>query len=118
VRQYIKWDRRFHDWRGGPPHSGFPSGAAHDTWIEDRDTSDFRYGHRSGAHSDPRASCGDEYTKDGARDMANGDRYCGRDSPNGPDTMEGKWQFRQDAIDTCNGNSVKASSSVITVDWG
>src|SRR5262245_36095766 len=36
VRQFIKWDQAFHDWMGGPPHSGFPSSTAANTWIEDR----------------------------------------------------------------------------------
>ena len=118
VRQFIKWDKAFHDWMGGPPHSGFPSGAAADTWIEDRDKADTRYGHRSGAHSSPVANCGDEYKTGKNQDMANGDTYCGRDSPNGPKDMKGQFQFRLDAIDTCNGGATKASSSVITINWG
>jgi hypothetical protein len=117
VRQYIRWDDAFHTWRGGPPHSGFPSSASANTWYEDRDTSDKRYGHRSGPHSDPIAGCGDEYLKDGARDQANGDTYCGRDSPGGPSALTGKFDFQLKVIDTANSIAVKASSSVITVNW-
>jgi len=117
VRQYIKWDNAFHTWRGGPPHSGFPSSATANTWYEDRDSSDKRYGHRSGTHSDPIAGCGDEYKTGGSRDQANGDTYCGRDSPGGPSSLTGKWSFQLKVIDTCDGNAVKASSSVITVNW-
>lgn len=116
IRQYIKWDKAFADYRGGPPHSGFPSGTAHDTWIEDRDAADKRYGHRAGTHSDPIAG-GDEYCTAGVRDQANGDTYIGSDSPGGPDSIVGQYQFQLKAIDTCNGNAVKASSSVITINW-
>jgi hypothetical protein len=102
---------------GGPPHSGFPASTPPDTWIEDRDTSDMRYGHRSGPHSSPIANGGDEYTTNGVQDQAFGDTYNGRDSPNGPVTDVGKWFFRLDVIDRCNNDSVKASSSVITLKW-
>lgn len=117
VRQEIKWDDAFHTWNGGPPHSGFPSSASANTWIEDRDTADKRYGHRSGPHSDPVSGCGDEYKSGSTQDQANGDTYCGRDTPGGPDTMTGQFQFRLKVIDTCNASSVKATSSVITINW-
>lgn len=117
VHQFIKWDRAFHTANGGPPHSGFPSGAAADTWIEDRDQADKRYGHRSDSFSDPIGNCGDEYKTGGARDQANGDTYCGKDAPQGSTALTGQWQFRLDAVDTCNGNAVKASSPVITINW-
>jgi hypothetical protein len=68
ISQYIKWNEVYHKWRGGPPHSGFPSSATYDTWYEDRDTRDKRYGHRSGPHSDPIADCGDEYLTGGTQD--------------------------------------------------
>jgi hypothetical protein len=85
VRQYIRWDEAFQKWHGGkPPHGGFSSSASADTWYEDRDANDKRYGHRSGAHSDPIAGGGDEYTTGGVRDQANGDTYAGRDAPKGP----------------------------------
>jgi hypothetical protein len=118
VRQYIKWDKTYHDDNGGPPHPGFPSSATYDTWYEDRDRRDKRYGHRSGPHSDPIADCGDEYLRGGTRDQANGDTYCGKDNPNIPDRLNGTWQFQLKAIDTCNSDKVKATSSVITVKWG
>jgi hypothetical protein len=117
IRQYIKWDKDFADWRGGPPHRGFPSGTGHDTWIEDRDQNDKRYGHRSGPHSDPIAGGGDEYLLAGVRDQANGDVYKGRDSPGGPTAMKGKFEFQLKAIDTCNGDVERAASSVITINW-
>jgi len=117
VRQFIKWDSAFHTWNGGPPHSGFPSGAAHSTWIEDRDSSDKRYGHRSGTHSDPIGGCGDEYRTGSSRDQANGNKYCGKDAPGGPSGLTGTWNFQLKVVDTCNSDAVKASSSIITVNW-
>lgn len=117
VRQYIKWDKAFHTWRGGPPHGGFPAAATHGTWYEDRDSRDKRYGHRSGPHSDPIAGCGDEYKTGGVRDQKNGDRYCGRDTPNGPKAMTGAFDFQLKVVDACNGDAVKASSTPITVNW-
>jgi hypothetical protein len=118
VRQYIKWDQRYVDSKGGPPHSGFPSSTPVDTWIEDRDANDKRYGHRAGPYSDPIAGGGDEYTTRGVRDQAGGDTYSGRDTPQAPVSRTGKWQFRLNVIDECNSNAVKASSSVITVNYG
>jgi len=49
--------------------------------------------------------------------MANGDTYCGNDNPSGPTSMTGQFQFRLDINDTCNGNAVKASTPVITINW-
>jgi hypothetical protein len=118
VRQFIKWDARSAAGMGGPPHSGFPASHPADTWIEDRDTSDKRYGHRSGSHSSPISGGGDEYTTNGVRDQTFGDTYSGKDAPAGPTTDVGTWSFRLDVIDTCNGDAVKASSSVITLNWG
>jgi len=117
VRQYIKWDQAYHNSKGGPPHSGFPSSAKPDTWIEDRDTADKRYGHRSGSHSDPQPKCGDEYKTGSSQDMANGDVYCGKDNPTVSSSRTGQWQFQLKVIDTCNSSAVKASSSVITINW-
>jgi hypothetical protein len=118
VRQYIKWDQRYVDSKGGPPHSGFPAATPVDTWIEDRDDRDKRYGHRSGVHSDPIAGGGDEYTTRGVRDQAAGDTYNGRDAPQAPVSRRGTWNFQLNVIDTCTGEAVKASSSVITVRFG
>jgi hypothetical protein len=118
VRQYIKWDKAFHDYIGGPPHSGFPATATYDTWYEDRDANDKRYGHRTGPHSDPIAGGGDEYTDDtGAQDQASGAKYNGRDTPGGPTTMTGQFKFYLAAIDTCNADKVKARSPEIKIDW-
>ena len=117
VRQYIKWNRAYQTWRGGPPHSGFPSSATYDTWYEDRDSGDKRYGHRSGVHSDPIAGCGDEYLTAGRRDQVNGDSYCGADAPQSSAPAGATYNFQLKVIDTCNGDQEKASSSIITVNW-
>jgi hypothetical protein len=119
VRQFIKWDRRFYAYNGNkPPHSGFPSSTGPDTWIEDRDTSDGRYGHRSGPHSAPGGGCFDEYKTGAVQNMATGNSYCGSDGPAGPSDMVGKYQFQLKVVDTHHGEAVKATSSVITVNWG
>jgi hypothetical protein len=124
VRQYIKWDRAYHGWHGGPPHGGFPSSATFDTWYEDRDGTDgLRYGHRSGPHCVPTAHCGNEYKTGATQDMASGDTYCGSDFPGGAATnaagaaRTGHYYFQLKVIDTCNADAEKASSSVIDVDW-
>jgi len=117
VHQFIKWDKKFHDYAGGPPHSGFPSGSTYDTWYEDRDKNDKRYGHRSGAQSDPVTGCGDEYKTGTTHDQANGDEYCGNDNPDGPTAMTGTYTFKLKVVDVCNGDAVKTESSEITVSW-
>jgi hypothetical protein len=118
VRQYIKWNEAYQNWhKGKPPHGGFPSSASAGTWYEDRDVNDKRYGHRSGAHSDPIAGGHDEYTTGGVRDQTDGDTYSGRDAPKGPLAMTGQWQFLLTVVDTCNTNAERARSSVITVNW-
>jgi len=116
VRQYIKWDRTFHDDAGGPPHTGFPATCTHGVWYEDRDDADNRYGRRSGPHSDPQPGM-DEYLTGGVRDQANGDTYVGTDSPQGLLTDVGQWQFQTKIVDTCNAGAVKASSAIITINW-
>lgn len=120
VRQFIKWNAAYAAWKGGPPHAGFGTAPA-DTWIEDRDPADKRYGHRAGVHSDPGAGF-DEYTTGGVRDQANGDTYAGSDAPGGPAVVGGRartgiWNFQLKVIDTCNGDAVKATSSIISIDW-
>jgi hypothetical protein len=112
VHQFIKWDNAFATFAGGPPHSGFPSGTAANTWIEDRDQAGKRYGHRSGPFSDPGPGF-DEYKPN----QLTGDTYTGSDNPQGPSALTGQWQFRLDVVDTCNADAVKASSSVITINW-
>jgi hypothetical protein len=119
VRQYIKWDNAFHTWKGGPPHSGFPSSATANNWYEDRNSTDtFRYGYRSG-YGNPVAGCGSEYRTGNTQDQANGDTYCGRDTPGGPAAMTGQFQFqlKVKVQDTCNSNAKKASSSIIKINW-
>jgi hypothetical protein len=117
LRQYIKWDQAFQTWRGGPPHSGFSSSSTSDTWYEDRDVNDKRYGHRSGTHSDPIGGGGDEYTLGGTQDQINGDTYNGRDTPGGPTAMTGQFTFQLKVVDTANGDAEKASSPEIKVNW-
>lgn len=117
VHQFIKWDKAYETSKGGPPHGGFPSGTKADTWIEDRDANDKRYGHRSDSHSDPIAHCGDEYKTGTTRDQANGNTYCGSDNPGAPESRTGQFQFQLKVVDTCNGDAVKATSSVISVNW-
>jgi hypothetical protein len=117
VRQYIKWDQKFADSIGGPIHAGFTAGMAVDTWHEDRDANDFRYGHRSGVHSDPSPN-GDEYYKSGGQqDMANGQFYRGRDTPSIPVSagLSGKWQFKLKVIDTSAADATLSESSVISL---
>jgi hypothetical protein len=116
VRQYIKWDQAFADFRGGPPHAGFPASTPPNTWIEDRGPADTeRYGYRSGPHSVPFPDCGDEYKTGARRDMANGDRFCGNDQPFVPDTADGQFKFQLVVFDS-PGRPV-ARSSVISVTW-
>lgn len=126
VRQFIKWDARYAAWRGGPPHAGFGS-TAPDTWIEDRNADDtLRYGHRSPPHYLPSSGCGNEYKTGTVQDMANGDTFCGRDTPGGPTSRPapdgtpmprvGVYSFQLKVVDS--GGAVKQSSSVITVTWG
>ncbi len=116
VRQFIKWDQAFADYRGGPPHAGFPASTKPNTWIEDRGPDDTeRYGYRSGPHSVPFPDCGDEYKTGAKRDMANGDRFCGNDVPHVPDNAEGQFKFQLVVFDS-PGRPV-ARSSVISVTW-
>jgi hypothetical protein len=118
VRQYIRWNSAYQTANGGPPHRGFPATASAGTWYEDRDTADKRYGHRSGPYSDPIASCGDEYLSGTARDMANGDTYCGKDNPFVPARITGAWDFQLKVVDVEHGSAEKASSPIITITWG
>jgi len=116
VRQYIRWNKAYQTWRGGPPHSGFPASAAYDTWHEDRDSADKRYGHRSGIHSDPTAGA-DEYLTDGRRDQLNGSAYAGSDAPQSAAPAGATYNFQLEVIDRANADTVRASSSIITVNW-
>jgi hypothetical protein len=116
VKQFIKWDKAFAKYRGGPPHEGFPASTGPDTWIEDRGPDDGeRYGHRFGPHSKPFPNCGDEYKTGAKRDTANGDHFCGNDKPFVPDDAEGTFKFQLVVFDS-PGVPV-ARSSVISVTW-
>jgi hypothetical protein len=118
VRQYIKWDKAFHTQAAGPPHAGFPSSATFDTWYEDRDDTDtVRYGHRTGVYGTPVSGCANEYKTGATQDQANGTSFCGSDQPGGLASDVGQYQFQLKVIDTCNGDAVKASSAVITINW-
>jgi hypothetical protein len=103
VRQYIQWDAAYAAAApGGPPHGGFPAATAADTWVEDRDGADARYGHRTGRHS--ALGNGDEYIDNTAqRNAAFGHLYRGRDFP-GTVRNAGHWRFFVRAYDVCNGN--------------
>ena len=118
MRQLVKWDQAYAKSNGGPPTSAFPASTPPDTWIEDRDQTGKRYGHRSGPFSGPQPNCVDEYKTGKVRDQANGDTWCGQDEPHELVRIVGEWQFRLDVIDTCNGDAVKASSAPITIKWG
>ena len=117
VRQYIKWDHRYHASKGGPPHGGFPASTPADTWIEDRDATGARYGHRSGPNSSPQTGCWDEYLLNGTRDQTHGDTYCGRDRPAPVAARVGTWSFYLTVEDTCRSGEV-ARSPVTSINWG
>lgn len=117
VRQFIKWDARNHASKGGPPHGGFPAATPADTWVEDRDASGARYGHRSGPHSSPQAGCWDEYLLNGARNQVHGDSYCGRDRLAPAAARVGSWSFYLTVEDTCRSGEV-ARSPVTSINWG
>ncbi len=125
IRQYIKWSNanvdpeRFH-------HDGFLPGKSFlpNTWYEDRDQVNTRYGHRSGPHS----ALDDDFDQyfDKAKKVspnpASGRFYEGNDTPEVRGSAAfisswvGTWEFRIDAIDTCNGNKVLGSDTV-KINW-
>jgi hypothetical protein len=119
VRQFIRWNAAAAAGMGpnGVPHAGFPAGTPVDTFIEDRDAADHRYGHRAGAHSDPQDF--DQYL-DGAgnRNQASGHRYRGTDDPTVPPAMAvGQWRFYVKVIDRCNRGRRVGDDSVIRINW-
>lgn len=122
IHQDIKWNAAaatsFTAVTGSPvPHAGFPAAHPANTWIEDRDTADTRYGRRSGAHSAPVAG-GDEYTNSaGVQDMAHGATYHGSDGPTVPAALTGQWKFMTLAFDMCNHGVQVGSADFITIDW-
>lgn len=113
IRQYIKWSAGER-----PNHAGFRPVASFpdNTWFEDRDASDKRYGHRAGPHTDPQSF--DQYLDAaGNRDQANGHIYRGTDSPRmSIEPGTGSWFFKLQAIDTANGNSVLGEDN-LEIDW-
>lgn len=118
LRQHILWDAASAAaLPGGIPHAGFPAGTAADTWIEDRDAANNRYGHRTGPFSDPQDF--DQYIDtNGRRNQAFGHRYRGSDTPGGPDALlAGTWRFRLSVIDICNGNARIGGQDFVRVNW-
>lgn len=118
VRQYIRWDSASAAaMNNGIPHRGFPAGLAPNTWIEDRDKYNKRYGYRSGPRSDPGTF--DQYLDtNGIRNQAFGHRYSGSDSPGGDVVLlAGSWRFRLQVIDVCNGNRVIGNRDYVRINW-
>jgi len=121
VRQEIQWDAAFvaasvAAGNGNVPHAGFPVGHPADTWIEDRDAADKRYGHRTGAHSDP--GPGDRYLDPaGLQNQAFGHTYEGQDNPGGVAWLRGSWRFRLGVYDMCNGNKLLKYTPTLVVNW-
>ena len=103
VRQFIRWDATAAASFGVPavPHGGFPAATAADTWIEDRDQNNHRYGHRSGPFSDPQSF--DQYLDStNKRNQAFGHIFRGTDTPGGG-TPAGSWRFFIQVVDVCKG---------------
>ena len=118
VRQRIRWDAASAAaLPGGIPHGGFAAGTAANTWLEDRDAANNRYGHRTGPNSDPQNF--DQYIDtNGRRNQAFGHIFRGSDSPGGPDAiMAGSWRFRLSVIDVCNGNAEIGGQDFVRVNW-
>jgi RHS repeat-associated protein len=144
VRQYIKWTKDFVKSNNGNPTQGFdPNQFQPDTWYEDRDYNDDRYGHRDGTHS----SCGrprkhppengehpriDDYfdldidnpSQLVAVNCASGCVYYGNDRPGGKTAavknLRGELHFKLEVIDTCNEDdpeTVVATSGEIVVSF-
>ncbi len=119
IRQYIKWSNQNVDpARGG--HEGFLTDKTFipGTFYEDRDQVGKRYGHRQGPHSESLAGVNEFLNLKGKQDPLNGPRFNGRDTPNVNGTaafitsFAGTWEFRLDAIDTCNGDKVLGTDTV------
>lgn len=122
VRQEIQWDAAYvaaniAAGAGAVPHAGFPAAHPADTWIEDRDPGDTRYGWRTGRHSDP--GPGDHYLDiRGRQNQAFGHRYEGEDNPtDNPPYAQGSWSFRLGVYDMCNGNRLLRYSPTLVVNW-
>ncbi|MDX9956109.1 MAG: hypothetical protein RBT75_18565, partial [Anaerolineae bacterium] len=118
LRQYIRWDAAAAASFGasGVPHSGFPTGSAAGTWIEDRDASNKRYGHRSGRFSDPQSF--DQYLDTtGARNQAFGETYEGNDGPGGSTSLAGVWEFAIQCVDVCNNDAPIGGNDYLRIVW-
>lgn len=118
IRQFIQWDAASAAALplGGRPHTGFPAGAAANTWIEDRDTVNKRYGHRRGPHAES-ISINTYLDTGNDRNAAFGHRYHGSDRPGGPDALlAGHWRFYIRAFDVCNGNKV-LGTDYLRITW-
>lgn len=122
IHQDVKWNKAAADSlkaiTGNPvPHAGFPAGHPANVWIEDRDTSDTRYGRRSGPHSAPVGGGGDEYTSAAGQDELHGASYHGHDGPAGPTALAGRWTFMVLAFDMCNHGVEVGNADFIKIDW-
>jgi hypothetical protein len=118
VRQKIRWDAASAAaMPGGIPHGGFAAGSGANTWFEDRDAANNRYGHRSGPFSDPQNF--DQYIDtNGRRNQAFGHIYRGSDSPGGPAAiLAGSWRFRLSVVDVCNGDTEIGGQDFVRVNW-
>ncbi len=115
IRQYFWWDAAFAAAApGGPPRTGVPAGAAAETWTEDRDQADTRYGHRTGQFSAPMV--GDQYIDNtNVRNQGFGHQYRGRDFP-GHGRFAGVWRFNLRAIDICHGNA-RLGDDYLRIRW-
>ncbi|HEV3468483.1 MAG TPA: DUF4157 domain-containing protein [Pyrinomonadaceae bacterium] len=113
VRQYILWTA------GGPPNNaGFQPATDFkaNTWYEDRDTANKRYGHRTGTHAECVTINHYEDTA-GKMDCAKGSVYKGHDAPVGAAARTGQWRFQLKAIDTCDGGKEVGTAASVAVDW-
>jgi RHS repeat-associated protein len=115
VRQYIKWkadaDR--------PNHAGFRPAANYsaDTWYEDRDSDDKRYGNRTGSHSEE-VSNNKYVNADGTDNLLCGVKYMGSDQPeDGSGAKTGWWKFELKVIDVCNEDKQVGATAAITLEW-
>ncbi len=121
LRQDLQWDAAFRAasiaaGNGNVPHGGFPAAHPAGRFIEDRDASNHRYGHRSGPFSDPQNF--DQYLDNrGRRNQAFGDRYRGNDRPGGPGWLAGRWTFRLRVVDVCQGGRTLATSARMLIHW-
>ena len=108
MRQFTEWNKSpYKD--GGPPHAGFaPPEDQPNTWYEDRDAHNWRYGHRSG-----------QYNKPAQNNAYGGSSYYGDDLPHSKPLLPGfQMQFQLKVFDVCNGDQIIYTSKILTVDFG